>query len=266
MSLSINGPKILFVIPVLGGITITETTLTSWVAMALIIGLAFFLTRNLSVNHPGKRQIIAEKLVGMLYELVEGTMGKHNSYFAPFIGTLLLSSLVGSLLGMTNFLRSSTADVSTTAAWALMVTGIVWYYNIKNQGLGSWLKGFTEPIAVMTPMNIIGEVATPVSMAFRHFGNVTGGLVMTTLIYSALGAASTLVLGWIPNSFIANIPILQVGVPAFLSIYFDLFSGLVQACIFSILAMIYIGMANPEPVDPKKATIPPELVVDPNKK
>jgi len=266
LSLSINGPKILYVIPILGGITITETTVTSWVAMILIIALAIFLTRNLSVNHPSKRQIIAEKLVSMLYDLVEGTMGKHNLYFAPFIGTLMLSSLFGSLLGMTNILRSSTGDISTTAAWAIMVTLIVWYYNIKNQGLLQWLKGFTEPIAVMTPMNIIGEVANPVSMAFRHFGNVVGGLVMTTLVYSALAAASNLILGWIPNSFIANIPILQVGIPAALSIYFDLFSGLVQAFIFSCLAMIYIGLANPAPADTTPTTIPEELIVDANKK
>jgi len=108
------------------------------------------------------------------------------------------------------------------------------------------LKGFTEPIVVMTPMNIVSEIAQPISLAFRHFGNVAGGGVLTALIYTALGGLSGIVFGWIPG-IIGNIPFLQVGIPAFLSIYFDLFSGFVQALVFSLLTMVYVGAANPPP-------------------
>jgi F-type H+-transporting ATPase subunit a len=72
----------------------------------------------------------------------------------------------------------------------LVTTGLVWYSNIKNFGFKTWLKGFTEPIAVMTPMNIVSEIANPISMAFRHFGNVAGGSVLTSVIYAALAALS----------------------------------------------------------------------------
>ena len=73
------------------------------------------------------------------------------------------------LASLTGFLRSSTADLSTTLTWALMTTALVWYNNIKNNGFFGWLKGFTEPVVVMTPMNIISEIAQPISMSFRHF-------------------------------------------------------------------------------------------------
>ena len=99
----------------------------------------------------------------------------------------------------------------------------------------------------MTPMNIVSEIAQPVSMAFRHFGNVAGGGVLMTLIYSALAGASSLLLSWVPNQVIASIPFLQVGIPAFLSLYFDLFSAFIQALVFCMLTMVYVGAACPPP-------------------
>jgi len=95
-------------------------------------------------------------------------------------------------------------------------------------------------------MNIVSEIAQPISLAFRHFGNVAGGGVLTGLIYTALSGLTSLLLGWIPG-LIGEIPFLQVGIPAFLSIYFDLFSGFVQALVFSLLTMVYVGAANPPP-------------------
>ena len=247
MNINIDGPKILFEFSLFGlNITITETVLSS-ILVALILGVAaVLLGRNLK-KRPGGRQVLVEKLVNMLYNLVSSTMGAHNMRFAPYIGTLFCSSVLGSLISMTGFLRSTTADLSTTLAWALVTTGMVWYYNIKNNGFVGWLKGFTEPLWVMTPMNIISEVAQPFSLAFRHFGNVVGGSVLTSMIYGALAAASTMLLSWIPNAFISSIPILQVGVPAVLSLYFDLFSGFIQALVFCMLTMVYIGGACPPP-------------------
>ena len=252
MDLSVSGPKVFLELPFDlpdGMVTfknlITQTTVTLLVVTLLLITLAIVISRKIT-KRPGKLQVVVEKLVSMLYGLVEDTMGKHNLKFAPYIGTLFLSSMFCTLLGMTQILRSATADLSVTAAWALVTTGMVWYHNIKNFGFGTWLKGFTEPIVVMTPMNVVSEIANPVSMAFRHFGNVAGGSVLTALIYAALGLASNAVLGWIPG-FVGSIPFLQVGVPAFLSIYFDLFSGFVQAFVFSLLTMVYVGGACPPP-------------------
>jgi hypothetical protein len=94
--------------------------------------------------------------------------------------------------------------------WALMVSAICWYQAIKNNGFLSWLKGFTEPIAIMTPMNIVSEIAQPVSLAFRHFGNIAGGGVITTLLYAALSAASVGILKLIGSSSVAIIAALLV--------------------------------------------------------
>ena len=241
-----NGAKVYFSIELPWfTIKITQTVITLLVASILLIVLALVIRRSLK-KRPGGFQVVVEKLVNMLYGLVEETMGKHNLKFAPYIGTLFLSSIVCTLLGMTQILRSATADLSVTLAWALVTTGLVWFWNIKNFGFKSWLKGFTEPIVVMTPMNIVSEIAQPISLAFRHFGNVAGGGVLTSLIYIALGTLTNLVFGWLPG-LLGEISFLQVGIPAFLSIYFDLFSGFVQALVFSLLTMVYVGAANPPP-------------------
>ena len=249
MDISVTGPKIYFEIPVFGGIRITQTTVSLLAVTVLLIVAAYVLTRNLS-KRPGRVQVIVEKLVTMLYGLVEDTMGKHNLVFAPYIGTLFLSSIVGTLIGMTQLFRSTTGDLSVTLAWALVTSVMVWYHNIKNFGFKTWLKGFTEPIVVMTPMNIVSEIAQPISMAFRHFGNVAGGSVLTSLIYGALAALTSLLFSWLPEAAAAVFPpIFQVGLPALLSIYFDLFSGFVQALVFSLLTMVYVGGACPPPAE-----------------
>lgn len=263
MNLEVNGPKVFYELPfempkfkslfTMQNL-ITQTTVTLIFVTVFLIVASFFITRRLS-KRPGRFQVIVEKLVSMLYGMVEDTMGKHNARFAPYIGTLFLSSIFGTLLGMTQIFRSATADLSVTLAWALVTTGIVWYCNIKNFGFKAWLKGFTEPIVVMTPMNIVSEIANPISLAFRHFGNIAGGSVLTALIYAALALVSNLAIGWIPG-IIGDLPIFTAGIPAFLSIYFDLFSGFVQALVFSLLTMVYIGGACPPPEEipdrPKK--------------
>ncbi|MBQ3490627.1 MAG: F0F1 ATP synthase subunit A [Clostridia bacterium] len=253
MDISVNGPKIYFEIPIFGGIRITQTTVSLFAVTVLLMIAGYCLTRNLK-KRPGRMQVILEKLITMLYNLVEDTMGKHNLVFAPYIGTLFLSSIMGTLIGMTQIFRSTTADLSVTLAWAIVTSVMVWYHNIKNFGVKTWLKGFTEPIVVMTPMNIVSEIAQPISMAFRHFGNVAGGSVLTSLIYGALAALTSFLFSWLPEAVAALFPpIFQIGIPAFLSIYFDLFSGFVQALVFSLLTMVYVGSACPPPAEkPKK--------------
>ena len=254
MNLSVDGAFIYFTIPIFGGIPVTQTMVSLLVVTVGLILASYFLTRNLQ-KRPTRVQVLGEKGVSMIYGFVEDVMGKHNVKFAPYIGTIFLSSVFGTIIGMTQIFRSTTADLAVTLAWALVTTGLVWYSNIKNQGFKGWLKGFTEPVVVMTPMNIVSEIASPISLAFRHFGNVAGGSVLTALIYAALAALSSFVFGWLPDAILAVFPpIFQVGIPAFLSIYFDLFSGFVQALVFSLLTMIYVGEANPPPAE--KAELP----------
>ena len=178
-----------------------------------------------------------EKVTG----LVTGNMGERFTYYAPFICAILgLSafSSLSSLLGM----YPPTADLNTIAGWAILIFCMITYTKIKTSGFLGYLKGYTEPFALFTPFNILSELGTPVSMAFRHFGNIVSGVVISTLVYAALASASTLLFGWLPG-ILGKIPFLQVGIPAFLSVYFDLFSSCMQAFIFSMLTMLYIANA-----------------------
>ena len=282
-----NGPFIYFEIPILGGIPITQTAVSSFVVMVILCVAGFFLGRNLK-KRPGGLQVVTEKLVTMLYNLVEDTMGKHNSHWTPYIGALFLSSILGSYIGMTGFLRSTTSDLATVLVWALITSILVWYHSIRSMGFGKWIKGY------INPLNIVSEIAQPVSMAFRHFGNIMGGGVLTSLVYSALATGSSALLGLISSSgtavsavivaagaglfvwglkkkklirkilgialavigifslleamgLLTGVPILSVGLPGLLSLYFDVFSGLVQALVFSLLTMVYVGSACPPP-------------------
>jgi F-type H+-transporting ATPase subunit a len=132
--------------------------------------------------------------------------------WVPYIGTIFLSSILGSLIGLTGFLRSTTADLAVVLTWAVMTSVIIWYQSIKRNGFLGWLKGFTEPIVVMTPMNIVSEIAQPVAMAFRHFGNVAGGSIITMIIYTALALASTALIGAISASWILPAILVVLGI------------------------------------------------------
>ena len=297
MNISVTGAFVYFTIPIFGGIPITQTAVSSWIVTILLITACIKLGKNLQ-KRPTGVQVLVEKGVALIYDLTISAMGAHNADWAPLMGTIFLCSAGGSLIGLTGFLRSATADLSCTLVWALMVSVIIWYNNIKNNGVVGWLKGFAEPIAVMTPMNVISEIAQPISMAFRHFGNIAGGGVINSIIYTAFSMLSTLVLGliasqgwlvgailmvvgaalWIVKkdklgfkifgavSFVlglfgilqamgilSGIPILSFGIPAVLSCYFDIFSGCVQALVFTLLSMVYISGSLPGPSDDVEA-------------
>ena len=299
MNISVNGAYVYFTIPIFGGIPITQTTVSSFIVTLILVLACIRLGKNLQ-KRPTGIQVLVEKGVSMIYNLTVSAMGEHTAHRAPFMGTLFLSSICGSLIGMTGFLRSVTADLSCTLVWAVMVSVLIWYHNIKNNGFLGWLKGFTEPMAVMTPMNIVSEIAQPISMAFRHFGNVAGGGVITSIIYTAFALASAAlmnliasvgwlvggvlvaagVLIWVANSrkkkklilkilavvcFVlgvlgllqaadipSGVPILALGIPAVLSVYFDVFSGFVQALVFTLLSMVYIAGACPPAQEQEK--------------
>ncbi len=243
MNVEIRGPKVFFEMPSFFGFRITETVVNGWIVILLVTVLCLVLTRNLVTKNPSKRQLWGEKIYFMVTNLVTGVMGEKWFVFTPYIAALFAYSMFGSLISLTG-LRPVTGDLSTTAAMAILTTVMVIGTNIRANGVGGWIKGYSKPVAFITPINIISEIANPVSMAFRHFGNIAAGIVITSLIYAALAAASNLLLGWIPNSFFATIPILQVGIPAVLSIYFDLFTGFLQAYIISMLTMVNVSGAE----------------------
>lgn len=248
MNVDITGARIYWTIPILGGIPITETIVNSTIVSLFVIGMCIFLTRDLKVRSVSKRQVVAEFLVETAQKFVNGNMGEKFAYYGPFVAALFASSILGSLLSLLGMFPP-TSDLSTTGAWAVMVFVLITYTKIKTGGLGGYLKGFTQPIPVLTPFNILSELATPISMAFRHFGNVVSGSVISTLVYAALAAASHAILSWLPGALgdiLGAIPILQVGIPAVLSVYFDLFSSAMQAFIFCMLTTLYIANAAEE--------------------
>lgn len=243
MNIEITGAKILLEFPF--GITVTETQVNMWIAMAIITVVCIWLTHGMKVKPTSKRQIIAEYLVSMAYSFVDGNMGKKFKRYTPFIAALFSLALVSSLLSLLG-MYPPTSDLNTTIGWALVVFVLITYYKIKTNGFLGYAKGLTEPIFLMTPMNIIGEFSTPVSMAFRMFGNVASGAVVSTLVYAALAWLNNLIFGWLPGIFgemAEKLPILQLGLPAILSLYFDIFSGVLQAFIFCMLTMLYIASA-----------------------
>lgn len=240
MNVTVEGPKILFRLP--GGITVTETVVNTWAAMAIIVLLCLWLTRNLSVHHPGKRQLAAEKIYLMLTNLVKNTMGRESDIFVTYVGALFSMSMCCSLLSLVG-LRPPTADLSVTLSFALISFLITNFLKIKHGGILGWLRSFTEPVPLITPLNLISEVASPISMAFRHFGNIASGVVISALVYAALGALSHVVFGWIPNDFLASVPWLAAGIPAALSLYFDVFTSFLQAYIICMLTMVYAADA-----------------------
>ena len=252
MELDISGAKVLFTIPIdlpiLGELQISETIIVSWIVMLLITGLCIWLTHDLKVENISKRQAVAELLVEKANHFVIGNMGEKFRYLIPFVSALFATSVVSNLISLIG-LRSPTADLSTEAAWAVVVFIMITSQKIKTSGVGGYLKGFTTPIAVMTPFNILSELATPVSMACRHFGNILSGVVINALLYSALAVASSALLGLIPGivgDVLSQIPVLDVGIPAILSVYFDWFSGVMQAFIFCMLTVMYIANAAEE--------------------
>ncbi len=248
MNIEITGAQIYYTIPILGGIPITETIVNSFIVLILILGICFWLTRNLQVKPTTKRQIVAELLVETAQKFVNGNMGEKFAHYTPFVAALFGASVISSLLSLFT-LYPPTSDLSTTMAWAVLVFVLITYTKIRTSGVFGYMKGFTKPIAVLTPFNILSEFSTPISMAFRHFGNIVSGSVITALLYAALAAASAALFGILPGllgEVMAQIPLLQVGVPAVLSVYFDLFSAFMQAFIFCMLTTLYIANAAEE--------------------
>ncbi|MBA1334062.1 MAG: ATP synthase F0 sector subunit a [Firmicutes bacterium] len=216
-------PKVYFFIPervpFIGGAGVTETVTTTWAIMALLVIFSMLAARNFK-EVPGPVQNILEILVEGIESLTSTTMGEDKLGFAPYMGTLALYLLFANLAGLFAF-RPPTADLNTTMALAVITFISIHYYGIKAKGLGAYLKGFTEPIPLLLPLNIIGELAIPISLSFRLFGNILGGVIIMYLLYN----------------------VVPIAVPVVPHIYFDLFAGILQTFIFVMLSMVFISLA-----------------------
>ncbi len=242
--ISITGARVFFTIPMpIMDLPITESQVHSVAVMLTLLGICLYLTHGISVVPNSKRQLAAEFLVEKANGLIRDNMGAKYMAFAPFVAAIMGLSALSSLSSLLG-LFPPTSDVNIVAGWAILVFVLITHYKLKG-GLLPYLKGFTEPVFIFTPFNIIGEFATPISMSFRHYGNVLSGVVISTLVAYALRSLSGMLLGWLPG-FLGSIPFLQVGLPAILSLYFDIFSGLMQAFIFAMLTMLYIATGAPE--------------------
>lgn len=238
---NVTGALIYVRIPfVIQDIVITEAQINSWLILITIFGVCLYMTHGLKENPTLKRQHFAEMMVEKAEALISDNMGDYYMVFTPFIMAIMAISAFSSLMSLFG-LFPPTSDMNVVAGWSILVFGIITYYKLKCGPL-NYMKEFTKPVAVLTPINVIGEFATPISMAFRHYGNVLSGVVVSVLVGAALQGLSKMLLGW-AGSFIGSIPLLQVGIPAILSVYFDVFSGLLQAFIFAMLTMLYVSGA-----------------------
>lgn len=220
---------------------VTESQINSLAVMLSILFLCLYLTHGIKDGVWLKRHHFAEIIVEMCKKLVSGNMGDYFASFAPFIAAIIGLSAFSSLVTLCG-LYPPTSDLNVVAGWAILVFILITYYKMKC-GPVEYVKSFANPV-LMAPLNVISEIATPISMAFRHYGNVLSGSVISVLVASALGGLSKMVFGFLPG-FLGDIPFLQAGLPAILSIYFDIFSGCLQAYIFAMLTMMYVSGGFP---------------------
>ncbi len=241
--MNITGAVVLFTIPFpLGGIQITEAQINSWLVMITVLCVCLFLTRGLKTRGCSARQHFAEWIVEKTDNLIKANMGEYFMAFSPFIAAMLALSAFSSLLSLFG-LYPPTSDLNVVAGWAVLVFILITYYKMKC-GLWGYAKSFAQPVGLLLPLNLIGEVATPVSMAFRHYGNIISGSLISVLIRTALVGLSSILLGWLPG-VLGDIPLFAVGIPAVFSVYFDIFSSCLQAFIFAMLTMLYVAGAFP---------------------
>jgi len=220
----------------IGDFWLSETVIVSWIIIAFLAIASYLLTRNLKKEPTSKVQVFLEFAITSLNKLVKETMGeraiKTLPFIIPYICSLFLFFLFSNIIGLVG-LRSPTVDLDTTLAWATITVVMIYYTALKNKGMG-FFKGFIDPVPIFLPINIVGEIARPISLSFRHFGNIMGGTIIMSLVYQFLGYLSTL----IPN---VTIPFGQLVIPVPLHLYFDIFAGCLQAFIFIMLTMVFVG-------------------------
>lgn len=218
------------------GFPISETLLVTWIIMAVLIALAIaarIALRKFETIPKGAQNVI-ELIVEAINNLTIDTMGEQNKGFAPFVGTILIFIAFANISGLFG-LKPPTSDVNTTLGLGVLTFLTIQVSSIRSHGVLGHIKGYFEPMPALFPVNIAGDLAMPISLGFRLFGNIIGGVIIGSLLYGALGSLSS-ALG-------LSIPVFQAIIPVFAHVYFDLFAGLLQSFIFVMLSMIFITNA-----------------------
>jgi F-type H+-transporting ATPase subunit a len=203
-----------------GPVQIGHTVLGTWLLMALLTGVAWAVTRHLSVANPSRWQAALEGTVLAMRGAIESAAPDHARQLLPFIGTLWLFIGAANLLGLVPGLSSPTGDLSLTAALALLVYGAVHWYGIRIDGPRAYLRHYLDPNPVLLPFHLLGEVTRTLALAIRLFGNMM-----------SLEMAALLVL--LVAGFLAPVPLLML----------HIVEALVQAYIFGTLALVYVAGA-----------------------
>lgn len=207
---------------------ITTTHVSVLIVMTVLVIFAICARRSVknksATDTPSGFQNVCELIVEMLDNMIKGVMGKHGAKFANYIGTIFIFILISNISGLFG-LRPPTADYGVTLPLGLMTFCIIHFNKFKYQKPKGVLKGLCDPWVFWLPINLIGEIAVPISLSLRLFANVLSGTVMMALIYSLL-------------------PIfVKIGIPSVLHVYFDLFSGAIQTYVFCMLTMTYVSDA-----------------------
>ncbi len=209
-----------FTIPVFGGIEIAESVVITWVVMAVMVLLALWLTHGMKVHNPSRKQVAAESIVRWLESFVGGMLGENAQEYVPWMATILVFIGIANISGVFG-VKPPTKDMNVTIALALTSIVLIEAAGIRRKKVGGWLKSFAEPIAIVTPINILEIAIRPLSLCMRLFGNVLGAFVIMELIKL----------------------VIPVGVPAIFSLYFDFFDGLIQAYVFVFLTSLFVAEA-----------------------
>lgn len=217
----------------LGGKTYTFTpeVVNSLIVVIVLCVLGFIIGQKAKKadfkKSPKGILLIGEIFVESIQGLVSQTMGKGNQGFVPYIGSLALFLAFSNLLGLVG-LVPPTSNYNVALALALITVTLTHVNNIRFNGVKNYIKGFFEPVAFLSPINLLGEIATPISLSFRLFGNIISGVIITSLLYSVFNSISFYVTPFLTPVFHA---------------YFDVFAGLIQTFVFMMLTMIYISQA-----------------------
>ena len=204
-------------LPLIGGV---QLDIAESVVMAVILILSIILTSNLKVHNVSRRQLVAETIVTKLEGIVTGMIGEEGKRYVPYLVSVLLYLGISNIIGLFG-MKPPTKDLNVTAALALMSIILVEAAGIRKKGVGGWIKSFTEPIAIVTPINILEVFIKPLSLCMRLFGNVLGAFVIMELLKL----------------------LVPVALPVPFSFYFDIFDGLIQAYVFVFLTSMYIKEA-----------------------
>lgn len=202
---------------------LTTTHISIIIVMVLILIFAVCANRKMKNPDeiPGTFQNIVELIVEMLDNMVRGIMGENARRFVNYLSTIFIFILISNISGLLG-LRAPTADYGVTLPLGLITFALIHYNGIKKNKMAH-LTNLFQPFALLFPINLIGELAVPLSLSLRLFGNVMSGTVMMGLLYGLT-------------------PIfVQIGIPAVLHVYFDIFSGAIQTYVFCMLTMVYVN-------------------------